>query len=89
VQVLPAILEQTELLQGRLVCHAWRAAFSAHIKHLQLVQPKSADAASRLGRRAAAEFPGATKLRLMLYHDERVQLSLDLTADEDNAGCCL
>jgi hypothetical protein len=82
-QVLPAFLEQKDLLQARLVCHAWRAAFSDCIKQVQLVQPLSDDAASRLGRNAAAEFPGATTLRIMLYHDERLQLNLGLTANED------
>jgi hypothetical protein len=84
--VLPAFLELPleSFLQARLVCHAWRVAFSNRIKKVQLVQPMSDDTASRLGRNAAAEFPGATTLRIMLYHDKRAQLSLDLTADDDN-----
>jgi hypothetical protein len=84
LQVLPAFLDHASLLQARLVCHAWRAAFSSSIKQLQLVQPMSASTARKLVRKAAAAFPNTSSLRIMLYHDEHAELSLHLTADEDN-----
>jgi hypothetical protein len=80
-------LDHASLLQARLVCHAWCAAFSSSIKQLQLVQPMSASTARKLARKAAAAFPCTSALHIMLYHDEHAELSLDLTADEDAPTC--
>jgi hypothetical protein len=87
LQVLPSFLDHEDLLQARLVCRAWRAAFNRSIKHLQLVQPMSAGTARALARKAAAAFPCSTTLRIMLYHNDEAELSLDMTADDEAPIC--
>ncbi|KAF6254743.1 hypothetical protein COO60DRAFT_289316 [Scenedesmus sp. NREL 46B-D3] len=47
----------------------------------------SAGTARTLARKAAAAFPCTTTLRIMLYHNEKAELSFDLTADDDAPVC--
>jgi hypothetical protein len=86
-QVLPSFLDHADLLQARLVCHEWRTAFSRSTKQLQLVQPMSAGTARTLARKAAAAFPCAATLLIMLYHDDKATVTLDMTADDDAPVC--
>jgi hypothetical protein len=83
LQVLPSFLDHADLLQARLVCHEWRAAFSHNTKQLQLVQPMSAGTARTLARKAAAAFPCASTLRIMLFHSDIETVTFDMTGDDD------
>jgi hypothetical protein len=87
LQVLPSFLDHADLLQARLVCHEWRTAFRRNTKQLQLVQPMSAGTAWTLARKAAAAFPCASTLRIMLFHTDIETVTFDMTGDDETPVC--